>query len=92
MQAYIQRYEQKHGGGSQSNSSTNPWAKVDTPSKSANQQAGFVRASQLPQGGVGGGPPQVANERTSGTAILLCLLRLRQCCGHLSLMKDVRTI
>ena len=39
--------------------------------------------SQLAVGGAG------RSSGTSGSTILLLLLRLRQCCGHLSLMKDV---
>ena len=50
---------------------------------------GFVSASQMAQMGLSSATPQ--EKQAGGGQILLLLLRLRQCCSHLSLMKDVRS-
>ncbi|XP_014667810.1 PREDICTED: transcription termination factor 2-like [Priapulus caudatus] len=48
----------------------------------------FVSASQLYSQTSGGSTTAVPDNKTSGTYILVLLLRLRQCCNHLSLLKD----
>ena len=69
--------------------------------KALGQDVGSVRPSNpftktLPSGlsdegttGIGGLSQVAANKRATGQTILVMLLRLRQCCSHLSLMKDV---
>lgn len=79
MKDYLRRHEEKemgitHKPGSASN---NPFQEK-SPSKVEGER------SQLH-----GGLALNTNNRPGGQMILVMLLRLRQCCCHLSLMKDV---
>ncbi len=50
-------------------------------------QIGMGNSQHAGGGGGGGGDKQPA--KMNASHILVMLLRLRQCCGHLSLLKDV---
>ena len=95
MQEYLQQHEDKLLGkdsGSSGSKSVNPWSKDDHRSlagQSASMDPGRGSYSASVGGATGGVASAVAG-RSSGTQILLMLLRLRQCCSHLHLMKDVR--
>ena len=91
LENYLESREQKETGLSSGNNVTshtgNPWSKDDVRKASV---AGasvdrFMAAGDLLRaaGAQGGGA------RSGGGQILLLLLRLRQCCSHPCLMKDV---
>ena len=87
---YLERHEnkqrEKDGLPPITASDNNPWSKSDS-------QSGFTPASQLGAGSggaVGSATGLAASSQPVGAGqILLILLRLRQCCSHLSLMKNV---
>ncbi len=89
MQEYIERHEEKalakqlggHPSG-QASGGSNPWSKVDAPTCGVGDNR--PASTTAPPTGT-----QQQQTKAGGASILLCLLRLRQCCGHLSLMKDV---
>lgn len=99
MEKYLERHEEKLrvkqglGPSDRQPSSTNPWSKQDV-------RPGFAPASQMigssqtnqSSGGdhmTGSAASQSTEKQVGAGQMLLLLLRLRQCCSHLSLMKDV---
>lgn len=79
MKDYLRRHEEKEMGISHKpGSATNNPFQDKSPSKVGGQ------GSQVHDG-----LSLNTNQRPGGQMILVMLLRLRQCCCHLSLMKDV---
>ena len=76
MKDYLRRHEDKELG-----RSTGPQPSIN-PFRD--------RTGVDPVGGGGSGLAGGDTGRSSGQMILVMLLRLRQCCCHLSLMKEVR--
>jgi transcription termination factor 2 len=76
LQDYVQQQELKEAGVDQPASKPNPWA--GTANASAAPGSG-----QQPSSAIG-----MDTAKKGGGQILLFLLRLRQCCSHLSLMKS----
>lgn len=83
MQDYLKRHEEKHGVTSAAacKPDINPFKERDPT-----QTGGLASSSTVGQMSSGAANQ---NSRSSGQQILVMLLRLRQCCSHLSLMKDV---
>jgi len=88
-------WDKRDGGGGArgEQTSVNPWAKNDERMLPGSSQVSPNVGSE--KGGAKGAPPPASLLKTKapgGGHILLLLLRLRQCCGHLSLMKDVSSL
>ena len=82
VESYIRRHEDRDMVGASSDASTtNPWSNNDTRSLPGQPQSSE---------NVGRPLLKQAQSQNGGCQMLLLLLRLRQCCCHLSLMKDVR--
>ena len=94
MQEYLQRHEEKllkneAGLRGHTGSVVNPWAKDDRQATTSSSTSQLYRQLTTSGGGTTVSAPLLKPAPNGGGQILLFLLRLRQCCSHLSLMKDV---
>ena len=89
MERYLERHEEKQRmklglDPADSKATTNPWSKQDV-------RPGFTPASQVAIGSSQGHvtTSQYVEKQVGAGQMLLLLLRLRQCCSHLNLLKGV---
>ena len=81
LKEYLRKHDEKELAKDDLKPTTNPFMEKSAVSQSGAGD-GYPRGADLNQ-------PSGQNGNVRGQQILVMLLRLRQCCSHLSLMKDV---